>query len=644
MVFNRGIRKLDLGGIPMTKGISIHIGLNQVDPDAYDGWDGKLSGCINDANSMKGIADELGYQSTTLIDAEATSSRVIEEIARASQNLSSGDILLLTYSGHGGQVQDVNGDEDDGQDETWVLYDRMLVDDELYSLWSQFGSGVRIFVLSDSCHSGTILKTTAYKSLYSLPAKVRGVGLSNGQAPSFKAIPTNIQNSVYLNHQVMYNTVQWAAGRGDRSIVSASILLISGCQDNQLSADGDGNGLFTEKLLEVWGEDTCTTYEQFWKEIARRMPFSQSPNYFKAGVPDPVFEQQKPFTIEGGGDSSQTPTGQPSVKGPLSWSRDSEESPSFIVSTGSNRYYIFEATTRPELFDITNHGQERTDQNFYGTWQDHNLPSRLTATNFPLPQDAWERLRNAGRIYYRIGTTSSTTGWDNYQVSTGDSDGQMAPSITITEGADSGTPSSPGSSGQTLRYPSGEIFEVVDFTDVDDGIDYSDPTADGRVPLIRVTGRLNSRVSTNFQVSEFLDDQNSHYARISPELVEKLQGIRDKAGAINVKSGYRYPSLNADVGGASRSRHISGEAVEIYSNTLSPLELAEIALQVMGCDIGLGLGPDYIGVDVRGTSATWVEPGAGLNGSDFQSWVDQTCQERNASPIHQKRQVMAKSA
>ena len=52
------------------------------------------------------------------------------------------------------------------QDETWCIYsDRQLVDDELYSLWAQFAAGVRIFVLSDSCHSGTVLKQMFYKSL-----------------------------------------------------------------------------------------------------------------------------------------------------------------------------------------------------------------------------------------------------------------------------------------------------------------------------------------------------------------------------------------------------------------------------------------------------------------------------------------------
>jgi hypothetical protein len=632
----------------MAKGISLHIGLNHVDSSHYqdengDPWDGELKGCINDAQAMKSIADGLGYQSTILIDDEATSDKVIEEIARAAQNLSSNDIFLLTYSGHGGNIEDVNGDEEDGQDETWVLYNRMLIDDELYSLWSQFESGVRVFVLSDSCHSGTVTKMVAYEKLYSLPSKAKGLASRDGSPPLFKAIPRNVQTHTYQTHQRMYNTLQWAAGRGERSILGTSILLISGCQDNQLSSDGDGNGLFTEKLLEVWEEGLCTNYEQFWKEIARRMPFEQSPNYYKVGASNTDFERQKPFTIQAGTDGSQSPTGQLSVKAPASWPRDSDDPPSFTVSTGSNRYYIFEAATLPELFDITNHGAERTSENFYGTWNDPNVPSRLTATNFTLPQDTWNRLRQAERIYYRIGTTSSLTGWDNYQVSTGDTQARLAPSLTITEGSDSGTSSTTSSSGQSLLYPSGEEFEIVDPADVDDGIDYSDPTANGKVPLIRIADQRRAKLSNNFQVNEFVDDKSSNYARISPELVEKLQNIRDRAGVINIRSGYRHSALNEEVGGADRSRHMSGEAVEIYSNTLAPLELAEIALKEMGCDIGIGLGSGYIGIDVRGTPATWVESGADLSRSEFQAWVDQVCLGKDVQSIVQNRHSREKA-
>ena len=41
----------------MARGLSLHIGLNYVDPNKYNGWDGQLAGCINDANSLKEMLD-----------------------------------------------------------------------------------------------------------------------------------------------------------------------------------------------------------------------------------------------------------------------------------------------------------------------------------------------------------------------------------------------------------------------------------------------------------------------------------------------------------------------------------------------------------------------------------------------------------
>jgi len=140
----------------VARGRSIHIGLNAVDAQNYEGWTGQLSGSVNDALALQGVADSMGFLSTLLINSDATSVRVIQEILATSYLLKAGDILLLTYSGHGGQVYDASGDEPERMDETWVLYDRELIDDELYALWTQFLPGVRIVVISDSCHSGTI--------------------------------------------------------------------------------------------------------------------------------------------------------------------------------------------------------------------------------------------------------------------------------------------------------------------------------------------------------------------------------------------------------------------------------------------------------------------------------------------------------
>jgi hypothetical protein len=270
-------------------GRSLHIGLNRVDPEHYGGWDGALAGCEYDANDMESIAKSKGYATTVLLTEAATSDTVVEEIGKAAEALSPGDIFYLTYSGHGGQVPDLNGDDDwDRFDETWVLFDRQLVDDELYALWGTFASGVRIIVLSDSCHSGSVTRASFYEAS---PA--------NETAGSrFKNIPREIQKKTYEEHQEQYDAIQMENPQGDNVGVGASVLLISGCMDNQLSRDGDRNGLFTQTLKDVWNDGTFSgSYQSFRNEIVDRMPSDQTPNFFRVGQVAPLFEQQTPFTI-----------------------------------------------------------------------------------------------------------------------------------------------------------------------------------------------------------------------------------------------------------------------------------------------------------------------------------------------------------
>lgn len=284
----------------MSNAISIHIGLNHVDPNAYGGWDGKLKGCINDATAMQNIADGLGYLSIRLLDEEATGNRVIGEIGQAAFNLEPNGILLLTYSGHGGQMPDVNGDEADGQDETWVLFDRELIDDELTNLWNQFSPGTRIVVISDSCHSGSVTRAREYQAI----AQAGAFGdhyKARGGPPRFRAIPQDKATLNYEKNKSMYDALQFASGSHKRGEMDACVLLISGCQDNQLSSDGnegDPNGLFTGVLLNVWNNGAFSdNYKAFHQAIVDLMPPTQTPNYSVTGAGNPDFEAQKPFTV-----------------------------------------------------------------------------------------------------------------------------------------------------------------------------------------------------------------------------------------------------------------------------------------------------------------------------------------------------------
>jgi len=88
----------------MTKGITLSIGLNSVDPKHYGGWSGDLNACEADAADVADIAKSRGFKTETLLTKAATRKNVIQAFGKAAGSLKAGDIFLLFYSGHGGQV------------------------------------------------------------------------------------------------------------------------------------------------------------------------------------------------------------------------------------------------------------------------------------------------------------------------------------------------------------------------------------------------------------------------------------------------------------------------------------------------------------------------------------------------------------
>jgi hypothetical protein len=272
----------------MKKGISLHIGLNSIDP-AYYGDEGRLKNPENDANAMEQLAVAAGFKPTKLLTKAATSANVLTEIYRAADSLASGDTFLLTYAGHGSQVKDLNAEEQDQYDETWVLYDRMLLDDELYNTWPRFKTGVRVIVLSDSCNSGTVVR-------FFERMKTENTFLADRTL--YRGLNPAIAEKVFLDNIEDYKGIKFALLREKPRTINASVLLISGCQDNQLSSDGIDNGLFTAELLRAWANGAFKgNYPSFHNKIRSSMPAIQTPNYYKVGAVDPRFEEEKPFTI-----------------------------------------------------------------------------------------------------------------------------------------------------------------------------------------------------------------------------------------------------------------------------------------------------------------------------------------------------------
>ncbi len=290
---------------PGPTGHSLHLGLNFIDPNHYAGWNGELVSAEYDAEDMEALAADIGYKTKLLKRDAVTREAVLQELDKAVRDLKAGDIYLLTFAGHGGQVPDFNGDErqdraDDRIDETFCLFDAQIIDDELAVRWAKFKPGVRVLVIADCCHSGSAIRGAPNR--FGTPS-----GLMPG-APvmAARSMPDAIAARVARNNRGQYREISRSLGDIDEALLSreltnpiaCSVRLLSACMDNQVAMDGIGNGAFTAELLTTWDEGRFDgNYLRFHGEIKMRMPPSQTPNHWNIGARNPIFDGQRPFDI-----------------------------------------------------------------------------------------------------------------------------------------------------------------------------------------------------------------------------------------------------------------------------------------------------------------------------------------------------------
>lgn len=225
---------------------SLHIGLNKVNPKNYAGWDGKLTGCINDAKYMKSVIKATGF-SELLTDKKATYENFEKALLYIAQLSTNSDKTFITFSGHGASVPDRNGDETDKLDETICLYNGMVLDDT-FSRLLDIISG-KIYVFSDSCHSGTNTKEMLY-------------GIPKGKAKVIKDI--DMSKVVVKSAGVLSNK-------------NPNILAIGACQDNQVSYDLGKHGAFTESIIKIYEKEKKINYENLVKKSIETLQGSQTP-------------------------------------------------------------------------------------------------------------------------------------------------------------------------------------------------------------------------------------------------------------------------------------------------------------------------------------------------------------------------------
>lgn len=269
-------RVAGIAALTQPRGRSLHVGLNAVDPGSYEGWDGRLKACENDAFAMRDICKASGLETSYVLTKRATAGEVLRRIEAAAASLEAGDLFVVTFSCHGGQVEDPWGKY--GRASTLCMYDREVVSHELYQLWGKFPPGVRILVTADACHSGTVARERPHAAQ--------------------KVMPAGVQQAVHAQTAGFMRSLISSFRAEVPPPPAAGVIQLGACQDNQLAYDGKVNGLFTQHVLQAWNRRKFQGgHPLFYRKVLEGMPPEQTPSYLELGEVRPAFRLGKPFVL-----------------------------------------------------------------------------------------------------------------------------------------------------------------------------------------------------------------------------------------------------------------------------------------------------------------------------------------------------------
>jgi len=215
------------------------IGMTAVDPGSYGGWDGACPGADVDADVVSQLCLDQGLQLVTYYNQEATWARTKAAALAATKGMRPGDLFVIFIAGHGGQKRDYGGDEADGYDETLLLWDGEITDDQLLNLWESMPKGVRVLYITDTCNSGTNYRSRRdYRR--TIPRDFRG-----------------------------------------------ALVHIGGCSDGESSFGSAQGGIMTTALIDAWEEGIGLW--QWYIAMVKRMPEKQAPIWAEFGNVDAEF-------------------------------------------------------------------------------------------------------------------------------------------------------------------------------------------------------------------------------------------------------------------------------------------------------------------------------------------------------------------
>jgi caspase domain-containing protein len=144
-----------------------------------------LKGCLNDVEAMSGVlVEKFRFPQENLAilrDGEATRDGILTAMNDLTGRVGKDDVVVFHYSGHGSRMRDLNGEGEDGMDETIVPYDsgrstenRDIRDGEIYDWILRLTEKTPyVTLVFDCCHSGSIVRDAFGEQSRSVPPDLR---------------------------------------------------------------------------------------------------------------------------------------------------------------------------------------------------------------------------------------------------------------------------------------------------------------------------------------------------------------------------------------------------------------------------------------------------------------------------------------
>ncbi|KAJ3207597.1 Ca(2+)-dependent cysteine protease [Dinochytrium kinnereticum] len=294
---------------------AVFIGIN------YIGQNGELKGCHQDVRNMKAFVDQRmpGAEQIVLMDEPGTAAdklptkaNIVNALRWLVADAAAGDHFFLHYSGHGGSMQDSDGDEDDGKDETIYPLDHSstgeIKDDDIHALiCTPLPEGTQLTAIFDSCHSGSVLDlpftylldgsnnpVEIDNRVAAAKAFIRG-GMSWMKGDKKGAMSAAMEGAGFVWKELTNKGGENKApaqsggqaglhGRPNAKVTKGIVIQWSGCRDEQTSADahieGRASGAMSWAFIKAMNESQNPTYVDLLRRVRQLLQegrYSQIP-------------------------------------------------------------------------------------------------------------------------------------------------------------------------------------------------------------------------------------------------------------------------------------------------------------------------------------------------------------------------------